>query len=77
MYYYKQVKDGQIVSVEAKSGDSLSPAFAKATKAEYDGYIASLPVVEPEPPRDLAAEVTTLKAEMGGLTSRLNKAGVA
>lgn len=50
MYYYKQVKDGQIVSVEAKSLDATSPNFVKATKAEYDGFIASLPAVEPEPP---------------------------
>lgn len=50
MYYYKQVQDGEIVSVEAKSRDSTSPTFVKATKAEYDAFIASLPVIEPEPP---------------------------
>lgn len=50
MYYYKQVKDGGIVSVEAKSRDTISPSFVKSTKAEYDEFIASLPVVEPEPP---------------------------
>lgn len=50
MYYYKQAKDGIIVSVEAKSKPALSPNFVKATKAEYDAFNASLPVVEPEPP---------------------------
>ena len=49
MYYYKQVKDGTITSVEAKSRDATSPSFIKATKAEYDSFIASLPVIEPEP----------------------------
>ena len=56
MHYYKQVKNGNIVSVEDKSADVASPNFTKATKAEYDGFIASLPVVEPEPIRDLVKE---------------------
>ncbi|GAI43056.1 unnamed protein product, partial [marine sediment metagenome] len=51
MYYYKQVKNDNIVSIEAKSIDAASPNFVKATKAEYDDFMASLPVVEPEPPR--------------------------
>lgn len=50
MYYYKQVKDEQIVSVEAKSKPALSQDFVEATKAEYDTFIASLPAIEPEPP---------------------------
>lgn len=62
MYYYKQLKDGKIVSVEAKNLDSVSPDFVKATKAEYDGFIASLPPpVLPEPPRDLATDIDKLK----------------
>lgn len=50
MYYYKKVENGEIVSVEAKSLDATSPNFVKATKAEYDGFIASLPPPEPIPP---------------------------
>ena len=50
MYYYKRVKDSKITNVEAKSIDATSPNFVKATKAEYDEFIASLPVVKPEPP---------------------------
>ncbi len=70
MYYYKQIKLGKIVSVESKNRDSVSPHFIKATKTEYDGYLASLPPpLAPESKRDLAAEVDELKA-------RLNKAGV-
>ena len=65
MYYYKQVKDGNIVSVETKSRDAISPNFIKATKAEYDGFIASLPPTEPpEPVRDLAAEISALKGRV-------------
>lgn len=50
MYYYKQVQDGDIISVEAKSRPALSPTFVEATKSEYDQFIASLPAVEPQPP---------------------------
>ncbi len=64
MFYYKQVKEGKIVSVEAKSKASISPHFVKATRAEYDEFIASLPVIEPEPVRDLAAEIDEIKAEI-------------
>jgi len=57
MYYYKQVIGGVIVSVESKSRKAVSPDFVKATKAEYDSFIASLPLVEPEPVRDYGAEI--------------------
>ena len=67
MYYYKQVKDGKITSGEAKNLDAISPNFVKATKAEYNEFIASLPVVEPEPVRDLGAEIDGLKAEIDKL----------
>lgn len=67
MYYYKQVKDGVITSVESKSVDTASPGFIKATKTEYDNFIASLPVIEPVLPRDLAAEVDVLKLRVGRL----------
>ena len=65
MYYYKQVKDGKIISVEAKSADSCSPGFKKATKAEYDSYLASLPPKpSPEPARDAIAELDELKSNL-------------
>ncbi|GAJ21172.1 unnamed protein product, partial [marine sediment metagenome] len=50
MYYYKKVENGEIVSVEAKSLDAISPSFVKATKEEYNAFIASLPEPEPIPP---------------------------
>lgn len=71
MYYYKQVKDGNIVSIEAKSGDAISPNFAKATKAEYDSFMASLPEPEPpEPVRDLAKEMDGLKERILDLENK-------
>lgn len=57
MYYYKQVKNGEIVSVEAKSIDVASPGFVKATEGEYNDYISSLPEVKPEPPQYLGREL--------------------
>ena len=70
MYYYKQTKDGKIVSVEAKSIDSVSPQFVNATLGEYDTFIASLPVVVPEPVRDYGAEIDVLKAKIAVLEKR-------
>lgn len=60
MFHYKQVKSGMIIGVEAKSKDTISPNFIKTTKAEYDAFIASLPVVVGKPPRDLATELDNL-----------------
>ncbi len=62
MHYYKRVSDGEIVSVEAKSIDVASPNFTKATKAEYDNYIASLPVIEPEPEPPHSTHLSTIEA---------------
>ena len=70
MYYFKQVKDGKIVSVEFKSINVPSSNFIKATKAEYGGYIASLPVIIPKPPRDLAQEIDELRADIEELKAR-------
>lgn len=64
MYYYKQIKDNQIISVEAKSLDAASPNFVKATKAEYDEFMASLPVVEPKPVRDPLAEIDKINEKL-------------
>lgn len=70
MFYYKQIKDGKIISVEAKSNDTTSPNFVEATKAEYEEFIASLPINEPKPHRDLGAEIDELKAEIEKLKSK-------
>lgn len=71
MFYYKQVEQGEIISVEAKDKASISPNFINATKAEYDTFIASLPPPEPpEPVRDLAAEMDDLKARVGKLEKK-------
>lgn len=68
MFYYKQVKDGKIISVEAKSKAALSTGFVKTTRATYDAYLASLPPqAPPKPKRDLAAEINELKAEVAAL----------
>lgn len=67
MYYYKQVKNGNIVSVEAKSHDAISLNFVKATKAEYDEFIASLPVVEPELVRDYGKEIDTINERLASM----------
>ena len=50
MYYFKLIKDGKITSVEAKSVNITSSDFVKATKSEYNSFMASLPVSELKPP---------------------------
>ena len=71
MNYYKQVKDNQITCVEAKSIDATSPNFVKATKAEYDSFIVSLPPPEPpEPEMDYKAEILKLKDEVKKLKDK-------
>lgn len=70
MYYYKKVKDGVIVSVESKSVKVASPNFIETTKAEYDSFIASLPVIEAEPPRNLEAEIDGIKERLTKIEKR-------
>ena len=67
MYYFKLVEDEKITSVESKSVNVASPGFVEATKGEYDTFMASLPAIEPEPQRDLAAEIDELKARLDSL----------
>ena len=68
MHYFKQVKSDKIVSVESKSINVVSPDFVKATKAEYDNFLASLPIIEPELTRNLAAEVDEIKVQLAALS---------
>lgn len=62
MYYFKQVKNGNIISVESKSVNVKSPGFVTASRAEYDSFLALLPL--PEPPRDLLAEIDELRLRL-------------
>ncbi len=65
MDYWKKVdQDGNTTTVESCSNPHKVPNAIEITKEEYDAFIASLPVVEPEPVRDLAAEIDDLKAEI-------------
>ena len=70
MYYYKQVKDGEITSVEAKSVDIPSPDFVQATSEEYDEFIASLPPVEPETVIDPFAKMSELEKRVKDLEDK-------
>lgn len=68
MEYWKKLNpDGTISSVESHSFPHKVPDAVKITKEEFDEFIASLPVVEPEPPRDLGKEIDELKARVNKL----------
>jgi len=70
MYYYKQVRNKAITSVESKSVDAASPDFVKATKKEYDTFVISLPVAKTEPTRDLTAEIDDIKTRLATLEQK-------
>ncbi len=54
MYYWKKVdQDGNTTTVERHSYPHEVPGAVQITKKEYDEFVASLPVVEPEPPEPL------------------------
>ena len=68
MRYYKRIdKDGNTTTVESYSHDSPVLGAIKITEKEYSNFIASLPIIEPIPPRDLAAEIDELRTEVGKL----------
>lgn len=69
-YWARKDKAGKITTVESYSHDLEVEGAIEITKEEYDAYIASLPVVEPEPVRDLAKEIDEIKARMAALEKR-------
>lgn len=50
VFYFGRKKIGKLVSIESKSVDIASKGFVHITKAEYDSFIASLPIVISPPP---------------------------
>ncbi|RLI71078.1 hypothetical protein DRO97_10210 [Archaeoglobales archaeon] len=49
MFYFKKIVNGKIVSVESKNVDIPSLGFERATKEEYENFIANLTpeIIEP------------------------------
>jgi len=70
MFYYKQIRGKVITSIESKSVDAASPGFVRAAIKEYDTFIASLPVIKPEPTRDLPAELDDIKTRLATLEQK-------
>ena len=65
MRYYKRVNtEGETTTVESYSHNLKVKGAVEITKAEYDAFIASLPVVEPEPVMDYKAEILKLQDEV-------------
>ncbi|MBA7522527.1 hypothetical protein ES705_14646 [subsurface metagenome] len=65
MEYWKKLNpDGTISTVESHSYSHKVPGGKRITKKEYDAFIASLPVSEPEPVRDPLAEIDEIKARV-------------
>ena len=65
MRYWKRLNlDGSIKTVESYSHDLDIDGAIEVSKKELDEYIASLPAFEPEPTRNLAAEIDEIKAKV-------------
>ncbi len=65
MRYWKRVdKDNKTTTVESYSHDLDIKGAIEITKGEYDEFMASSPIVEPEPVRDLEAEIDEIKARL-------------
>ena len=65
MEYWKKLNpDETTSSVESHSFPHIVPGAVKIDKEEYDEFITSLPVIEPEPVRDLGKEIDELKARV-------------
>ena len=67
MYYFKQLINDKIVSVESKTSNVPSPDFVAATEKEFSKFIASLPVTATEVKRDYGAEIDALVARLDKL----------
>ena len=71
MRYWKRINEqGETTTVESYSHDSDVKGAIKIGKAEFDAYIASLPVILPKPVRDLATEIDELKEKIKELEER-------
>ncbi len=65
MKYWKRIDaQGKTTTVESYSFDLPINGAVEIDKTEFDAYIASLPPPVIKPPRDLAAELDNLKAEL-------------
>lgn len=65
MRYWKRINaTGKIASVESYSHNLDVKGAEKITKEEYDEFIASLPVVEPEPVRDYGKEIDAINERL-------------
>ena len=66
MKYWKRLNaDGKTTTVEGYSHNLDVVGAVEITQEEFGGFIVALPVVEPKPVRDLAAEIDELKARLG------------
>jgi len=65
MRFYKRIdNNGDTTTVEAYSHNAKVKGAVEITEAEFDDFKASLPVTEPEPTRDLAAEIDKIKERL-------------
>jgi len=71
MRYWKRVdRDGNTTTVESYSHNLSIEGAIEISEQEFNDYINSLPVITPEPARDLAAEIDDLKTRIEKLEKK-------
>lgn len=72
MRYWKRVDEkGKTTTVESYSHGLDIEGAIEIDQAEYQAFIDSLPVIEPEPQRDLEKELDDLKARVDAIESQV------
>jgi len=68
MRHYKRIdSQGKITTVEGYSHNLKIKGAVEISKAEFDNYLASLPVSIKQPKRDYAIEIDNLKTRVANL----------
>lgn len=71
MRYWKRIdSEGNTTTVESYSHNLDVEGAIEISKQEFDNYLASLPVIEPEPKRDLTTEIDNLKVRVEKLEKK-------
>lgn len=71
MQYWKKIDtNGNTTTVESHSFHHKLLDAIRISKKEFDAYIASLPVVEPEPVVDSLVKITELEARIAILEEK-------
>jgi len=74
MRYWKRTDTiGNTTTVESYSHDMEIEGAIEINRIEYEDFIMSLPVIKPEPVRDLAKEIDSILGQYSQLKGQYNQ----